>query len=266
MLQSNNIQFNSNYHWSAMSLLKIRKIRKATKATAAGLLIMFSAIGSAHSELSIQEKAPEASVINRYAALKNADARSTQLHQLIAELNQRVSSNPNDALAWELLAQIYYNNRYHAYAVYAASEAIDRGYSTTKLNKILLNSSAIISQSQLQADYLTEDVDAEFLKEYQHALSRIYGEIYGFNYDESLPKPPAPVVRPKAAKAKSSIKAHRSAPAKKKAQTASKTKVVVQQKSRPAPKATPVKKSASPAPAKSSGLSTADTDPFKILR
>lgn len=250
MLQSNN-----HYHWSAMRNFKI------SKAAVTGLIIMCSAIGTAHGELSIQEKEPEASVINRYATLKNADANSTQLHQLIAELNQKVSSNPNDSLAWELLAQIYYNNGYHAYAVYAASEAMEHGYSTPKLKKILLNSSAIISQSQLQADYLTDDVDQAFLKEYQFSLSKIYGEVYGFNYDESLPKSAAPIVRPKA---KASSKTSRSKPANKRVNTTPKRRAVVQPKSRPLPRVTPAKKPASPSPSRNSGSST--TDPFKILR
>lgn len=262
MLQSNSIQSNNHYHWSAMSLLKIFK---TSKALVAGLLISCAAMNVAHSELLIQEKEPEASVINRYAALKDADVSSTELHQLIAELNRRVSSNPNDSLAWELLAQIYYSNGYHAYAVYAASEAVERGYSTTKLKKILLNSSAIISQSQLQADYLTEDVDSEFLKEYQHALSKIYGEVYGFNYDESLPKPPAPIVRPRATKAKNTSGSRRSTTSNRKAQVAPKRKAVAQPKARPAPKATPANKQpVRQAPTTNSGSGT--KDPFKILR
>lgn len=255
MLQSNNVQSNKKYHWSAMSDFKI------SKAAFAGLIIMCSAMGTAHGELSIQEKEPEASIINRYATLKNADASSSQLHKLIAELNQKVSRDPNDSLAWELLAQIYYNNGYHAYAVYAASEATEQGYSTPKLKKILLNSSAIISKSQLQADYLTDDVDEAFLKEYQFALSRIYGQVYDFNYDESLPKPAAPILKPKA---RVSSKPSRSVPANKKVSATPKKRAVVQPKSRPVPTATPVKKPASPSPAKNSRSTT--TDPFKILR
>ena len=112
---------------------------KLPKALLAGLFIMGSAMSAAHSELVIQEKDPGSSIVNQFATLKNADAKSPQLHQLIANLNQRLAVNPNDSLAWEVLAQIYYNNGYHDYAVYAASEAMDRGQSTAELKNILLN-------------------------------------------------------------------------------------------------------------------------------
>ncbi|MEK6200577.1 hypothetical protein [Psychrobacter sp. P11G5] len=226
---------------------------KLPKAILVGLFITGSVMGTAHSELVIQEKDPGSSIINQYAKLKNADAKSPQLHQLISDLNQRLSSNPNDSLAWEILAQIYYNNGYHAYAVYAASEAINLGQNTSKLKKILLNSSAIVSQSQLQSDYLTDEVEADFLKEYQYALSKIYGEVYGFNYDESLPKPPAPVVKPRAAKTKSQRRAsvkRQVAPVKRK--TAVKQKLAASK---------PVKQQSTPR--KTTPIST---DPFKNVR
>ncbi|MGM8888190.1 hypothetical protein ACS8FD_19845, partial [Psychrobacter sp. 1U2] len=230
---------------------------KLPKAVFSGLLIMGTAIGTAHSELVIQEKDPSSSVINQFAKLKNADARSPQLHQLVSDLNHRLSVNPNDSLAWEILAQIYYNNGYTAYAVYTASEAINLGHSTAKLKKILLNSSAIVSQKQLQSDYLTDEVDADFLKEYQHALSKIYGEIYGFNYDESLPKPPAPVIKPRAVKNKTKSRKQRRTSVKKKASPV-KRQAAVKQRRAPTK---PVKKQS---PSKSS-LSIA-TDPFKNVR
>lgn len=225
-----------------------------------GLLTVGLTMGTAHSELSIQEKEPQSSMVNRYVALKNADAKSTELHQLIADLNQRVSINPSDGLAWELLAQIYYNNGYYAYAVYAASEAIDLGYKTDKTQKILLNSSAKVSENQLKADYLTEEVDADFIQEYQRALSKIYGEVHGFNYDESLPKPPAPVVRSRAAKSNTTSRAPRRAPVKKNTRaTPVKRKVVP----KPVPKAAPVRKPRQSSPRNNSSK---PSDPFSILR
>lgn len=231
-----------------------------SKAILTGLIIMGSAMTSAHSELVIQEKNPEASITNQYAALKNADESSPQLHQLITHLNQRVSVNPKDALAWEILAQIYYDNGYDDYAVYAANEAVNLGYSTATLKNILLNSGAHISQSQLQSDYLTEDMGKAFVKEYQSALSKIYGEVYGFNYDESLPKPPAPVVKPRALKTNSKSKPRRT-PVKK--QTAP-VKRRPAAKAKPAPKAQPVKKQSKPSTPRNN--TPKSTDPFSILR
>lgn len=250
MLQMNNTS------WLVGNFFRINRVNRAM---AIGVVLMVTAVNSAHSELSIQEKEPQSSVVNQYNLLKNADESSNQLHQLISSLKQRVAANPEDSLAWELLAQIYYNNGYHAYAVYAASEAIEQGYTTTKLKKILLNSSAIVAESQLKAGYLSGDVDSEFLKEYQHALSKIYGEVYGFNYDESLPKPPAPVVRAKPAKVKSKARSKSSVISKKKAKAAVKKKPIVKKR----PKAAPVKKPVKPAVRKSTPRST---DPFSILR
>lgn len=167
----------------------------SVKTALAGLAVIVTLAGSAHAELIIQEKDPSASIINRYEVLKDADYTSLELHQLVDDLNQRVANNPKDTLAWEILAQIYYSNGYDLYALYAASEAIDQGYSTNTLEKILLDSSMAVSQSQLQSGYLGEEVDQSFVTEYQYALSKIYGEVYDFNYDESLPKPPPPVLR-----------------------------------------------------------------------
>ena len=140
----------------------------------------------------------------------------------------------------------------------AASEAIDLGQSTAKLKKILLNSSAIVSQSQLQSDYLTDEVDAAFLKEYQYALSKIYGDIYVFNYDESLPKPPAPVVKPRSGKSGTKSKPQPQVSVKKASK--SMKKPAVKKPPRP-PKVKPVTK---PSPTKKSNAKS--TDPFSILR
>lgn len=241
----------------------IGNVSKVTKSAIAGFIIMYSAMSVAHSELSIQEREPESSITNRYAALKNADEKSVALHQLIAELNQRVTVNPADSLAWELLAQIYYSNGYHANAVYAASEAVEKGYSTPTLKKVLLNSSAMVAQNQLKGHYLSTDVDEDFIKEYQNALSKIYGSIYDFNYDESLPKPPAPIVRPKARQMKSTSNSRHRAPIPKKVKTTAKKKTVVQ-KPRVAPKVLPAKQPIKSLPSNSGKSSTAD--PFKILR
>jgi len=233
------------------------------KTLLVGFVVMVAAMSTAHSELVIQEKDPGSSIINQFNILKNADEKSPQLHQLVADLNQRLALNQNDTLAWEILAQIYYNHGYHSYAVYAASEAIDRGQSTDKLNKILLDSSAMVSQSQLQSDYLTDEVDATFLKEYQYALSKIYGDIYGFNYDESLPKLPAPVVKPRRAKTTSRPKVqHRSSV--KKQTTSTKRKAAVKRPQRQTLKTKPVNKTAKPSSPRNSNAKSAD--PFSILR
>ncbi|MBF0658431.1 hypothetical protein IPZ60_06735 [Psychrobacter sp. NG25] len=220
------------------------------KALLAGLLVMGSAMSAAHSELVIQERDPGSSITNQFATLKNANAQSPELHQLIADLNQRLAVNPNDALAWDILAQIYYNNGYHDYAVYAASEAMDRGQSTAELKNILLNSSAIIAQKQLQSGYLN-NVDAASKTEYQHTLSKIAGDVYGFNYDESLPKPPK-VIRRNVPKKTSSTK---------KSAASVKKKTVVK------PKTTYVKPVTKPAQTSSPRSNTpVSTDPFSILR
>ncbi|MEN6670381.1 hypothetical protein AAJP47_08400 [Psychrobacter sp. B38] len=239
---------------------KIKVSFKLSKTIMASVFIIGTAMGTAHSELVIQEKDPSASIVNQFTALKNANAKSPQLNQFIAELNNRLSLNPNDALAWEILAQIYYDNGYHAYAVYAASEAIDQGQRTDKLKKILLKSSAIVSQSQLQSGYLTDEVDAAFLKEYQYALSKIYGDMYGFNYDESLPKPPAPVVKPR--RASQSKTRYRSSV--KKQASATKRKAAVKRPPRQVPRAKPVNKPVKPSSPRNNNANTAD--PFSILR
>ena len=230
---------------------------KLPKALLAGLFIMGSAMSAAHSELVIQEKDPGSSIVNQFATLKNADAKSPQLHELIATLNQRLAVNPNDSLAWEVLAQIYYNNGYHDYAVYAASEAIDQGKSTAELKNILLNSSAIIAQKQLQSGYL-DNVDAAFKKEYQHTLSKIAGDVYGFNYDESLPKPPPVVVKPRAPKTIKTSKQTRE----KVASSTSKPKV--RRSTRTPSVVKPVTKTVQPSPSRSN--TPVSTDPFKYVR
>ncbi len=238
---------------------------KRSRTILVALLMTGLAVSTAHSELVIQEKDADSSIINQYATLKNTDVKSLPLHELIKDLNQRLSLNPNDSLAWEILSEIYYNHGYHAYALYAASEAISSGHSTENLKRILLNSSAIVSKSQLQSDYLTEDLEADFLEDYQYALSKIYGEVYGFNYDESLPKPVAPVVKPRAAKAKSKTRAQTRPSVQKKTQAApSKRKVIVKPNIRPVPKSKPVKQPVKQSSPKSSNAKS--TDPFSILR
>lgn len=256
---------NNGEHRLTMTSIRsnIRVIFKLPKTLLIGLFIIGTAMSAAHSELVIQEKDPDSSIINQFTALKNTDAKSPQLRQFITDLNQRLSLNPNDALAWEVLAQIYYDNSYYDYAAYAASEAIDRGQSTDKLKKILLNSSAVVSQSQLQSDYLTDEVDTAFLKEYQYALSKISGDIYGFNYDESLPKLSSPIAKLRRTKTVSKSKAQRRTAAKKQS-TSTKRRVSVKRPPRQAPKAKPVHKSAQPSSPRNSNAKSAD--PFSILR
>lgn len=237
---------------------------KLSKAIMMGAFIIGSAMSTAHSELVIQEKDPSAntsnSATNQFTALKNADLRSLQLHQFVAELNQKLTRDPKDALAWEQLAQIYYDHGYHSYAVYAASEAIELGQINSKIKKILLNSSAFVSQKQLQSGYLTNEADPAFLKEYQYALSKIYGDIYGFNYDESLPQP---VIKPRRAKPKASYRP----PVKRQAQpsksTTTKRQTAAKPSPRPVPRAKPVQK---PAPSSPKNSNSKSADPFSILR
>lgn len=259
--------FHTNNGECRLTMTNIRSNIRAhfqlPKTLLAGLFVMVSAMSTAHSELVIQEKDPSASIVNQFAALKNTDAKSPQLRQFVTELNNRLSLNPNDSLAWEILAQIYYDNGYHAYAVYASSEAIDQGRSTDKLKKILLNSSAVVSQSQLQSDYLTDEVDAAFLKEYQYALSKIYGDIYGFNYDESLPKPPSPVVKPRRTKTTSRPKVQYRSSVKKQA-SPTKRRAAVKRPPRQILKTKPVNKPAKPSSPRNSNAKSAD--PFSILR
>lgn len=236
---------------------------KLTRTMTAGVLIMWLTMNTSHSELVIQEKDPSASIMNQFEMLKNSDAKSPQLRQFVTELNQSVTRNPSDSLAWEILAQTYYNNDYHAYALYAASEAIDLGHSTAKLKKILLNSSAVVSQDQLQSDYLTDEVNEVFLTDYQYALSKIYGDIYGFNYDESLPKSSAPFVKPKKAKVKNKSRSRKRTVAKRQAKPV-KQKAARKRPSRQVPKTKPVNKLANPSFPKNSNAKS--TDPFSILR
>lgn len=234
---------------------------KLPKALLAGLFIMGSAMSAAHSELVIQEKDPSASVINQFATLKNATARSPQLHELIATLNQRLAANPNDALAWEILAKIYANNNYHDYAVYAANEAIELGQNTAPLKKILLDSSTIVVQRQLQSGYL-DGADESFIKEYQHVLNKITGEIHGLSHDESLPKPPK-IVRPvKIKEPKQTRKSGRKIKQQRKRDTsAASSKPIVRKPTRSAPVVKPITK---PKPPRSSN--TGSKDPFDVLR
>lgn len=226
--------------------------------------ISYTTMGVAHSELLIQERNPESSIINQYTNLKNANAGSVQLHQLVAQLNQRVTTNPNDVLAWELLAQIYYDNGYHDYAVYTASEAIDLGTSTAPMKKIILESSAAVSKNQLAANLsMTSKADNEFKEKYRSALSKIYGEVHGFNYDESLPKPIVVPSRNRAVNVRSSRNSSSRAVAAKptpkpRQSTPPKARAVTKPKPAPVAVKTPVSK---PATRKSSS-----SDPFSILR
>ena len=236
----------------------IGKPTRVSKTVLTGVLIASIAVSTAQAELSIQEKNPQDSVINQYASIKNKDTSSLELRNLAIALNQRVANNPKDSSAWEVLAQIYYSNNYHVYAVYAASEAIDLGNSNAELQKILLNSSAMVAKRQLQANYLADDIDEAFVTEYQHALSKIYGEVHGFNYDESLPKPPVVRVKPRAS-TPSRPRRNTTTPSRS-AATPSTRRAATPARAKPVP----VKRTASPAPAVNKSASS--TDPFANLR
>lgn len=244
----------------------LMKSIKWSKSLLLGVAIFGGTMSMAHSELTIEEKDPESSIINRFENLKDAELSDLALHELVNDLNNRLSANPKDSLAWGILAQIYYENGYDDYALYAANEAIDLGYNTTKLKRILLNSSVVVAENQLREDYLVEGVDEDFIKEYQYSLSRIYGEVYGFNYDESLPKAVAPVVRPKAKVSTSTVKRRPVSTARRRAPTPAPKKRV---SSPPKPKTTPVarpKVIVKPKSTTTPKTTGASSDPFKILR
>lgn len=131
---------------------------------------------------------PTAVLTEKYNALEGAAYESEALHELVDELNQRVHEHPEDFKAWEMLAKIYDYYGDYDYAIYAASEAVNLGYRTDTLKRVLLSSSVSMARDQLQSGYQEGIDDQVFLKNYQAALSSIYGEVHTFNYDESLPK------------------------------------------------------------------------------
>ena len=124
------------------------------------------------------------------AVVETAALKPEKVEQLVTQLNDYVLTHPEDRRAWETLAQTYYQYGYAEDAVYAAGEAVVLGSDAPYIKQILLLDSVALAESQIQSGYsigLAES-DATFLKEYQHALSKTYGDIYGFNYDESLSK------------------------------------------------------------------------------
>ena len=113
-----------------------------------------------------------------------------EVEKLVAQLSQYVLMHPEDRRVWETLAQTYDKYGYSEDAVYAAGEAAVLGSDAPYIKQILLLDSVALAKWQIQSGYsigLT-DSDAQFVKDYQQALSKTYGDIYGFNYDESLPK------------------------------------------------------------------------------
>lgn len=236
-------------------------IARYIKSMLAGALTLYLSMSTVHAELSIQEKDPESSLINAYNQIKDADYESAALHHFVNELTQRVDAHPEDFLAWELLAKIYDQHGDETYAVYAASEAINLGHSSEALQQILLSDSIGVAQDQLQSSYLVGITDTAFLKQYQSALSKIYGDVYGFNYDESLPKRTVRAYRVKtpkySAKPKASSRSSRAAATKRANKAAMRRRAAAKSKST-YKQAAPVKKSQPT----SSGVS----DPFVILR
>lgn len=142
-------------------------------------------------QLSHADDVQETSVNKAETAIVETEAlKPKDVEQLVTQLNNYVLTHPEERRVWETLAQTYYQYGYSEDAVYAAGEAAVLGSDAPYIKQILLLDSVALAKSQIQAGYsivLTEN-DATFLKEYQHALSKTYGDIYGFNYDESLPK------------------------------------------------------------------------------
>lgn len=224
---------------------------RAAKAIITGLVIMGAGFSVAHGD----DTSSTSSIMKQYEAIKSSEKRQpSQLYTLVEALNQTITANPKDRFAWEALAKIYYDNGYYTYALYSVSEATKLGESTASLQKILLDSSVQVVSSQLEAGYLNGSSD-KFVNEYKMTLSQIYGNVHGFNYDESLP---TPVVRTKKltntkpARARSAQKKERTR--KKNAAPRRITKTVIPKQKVPT-KRTPVKPS-----------SSAPTDPFGILR
>jgi hypothetical protein len=110
-------------------------------------------MGTAHGELSrIQEQDPGQVSLTSMLFLKNADKVTKVASIRLPTLNQITPCNPKDSFCLELLAQIYANNGYHAYAV-AASEALTQ-VSTATLKSILINKVKNLSHVEpLQSDY-----------------------------------------------------------------------------------------------------------------
>lgn len=231
----------------------------STDKVPTGLLVisigMLSSIGVAHAELSITEKDPESSIVNQYEQYKTSDLDDLSVSSFVDQLNQRVEQNPNDSLAWEMLAKVYYDYGDIDYAVYAASEAIDSGAADNALYSILLTGSTFIAVDQLESGYAQAIDDEAFIEQYQAALSKVYGTIHGFNYNEALPKP---VVRSTPARAAKKYTPKKRVTRNKRAAVKPKPKRNV------APKKTsrPVSKPKPQAPRKT----TPSGDPFKILR
>ena len=94
--------FHTNNYEHRLTMISIKSNIKVSfklpKAIITGAFIIGTAMSAAHSELVIQEKDPSTtnSTSNQFNALKNADIRSPQLHQFVAELNQRLTDNPKE--------------------------------------------------------------------------------------------------------------------------------------------------------------------------
>ena len=242
--------------------------KKLTYLVGVSLVISVTGITLANAEsidsnsnaVEVEDKVNDTSEIEQqYQLLKDSEANLTELLGLVTELNQIV----DEAEAWEILANVYYDNGYYNYALYAASEAVDLGVESENLQYILLNSSVILAEQQIDNGYLENITDKQFLEQYQAVLSKIYGDIHNFNYDESLPKP---VIRAKKRthKAKSNKKGYK----RKHYRTAKSTKQPTKSKQRSRTKASQAKKptsskktnpSSPPKPKKS-------IDPFILVR
>lgn len=241
-----------NKHKTKWFQLSIDKVATGLLVTSIGML---SNIGIAHAELSISEKDPESSIVNQYEQYKTSDLDALSVSSFVDQLNQRVEQNPKDSLAWEILAKVYYDYGDIDYAVYAASEAIDSGSMDNDLYTILLTGSSFIAADQLEAGYADQIDSEKFINQYQAAISKVYGTMHGFNYNETLPKP---VVRKTPSRAVKKYTPKKRVTRNKRAAVKSKPKPKVASKKRNRP----VSKPKPQAPRST----TPSVDPFKILR
>lgn len=206
-------------------------------------------------QLSHADDVQETSVNEAETAIVETEAlKPKDVEQLVTQLNDYVLTHPEDRRVWETLAQTYYQYGYSEDAVYAAGEAAVLGSEEPYIKQILLLDSVALAKSQIQEGYsigLT-DSDAAFLKEYQHALSKTYGDIYGFNYDESLPK--KRIVRKKYSQPRRTTSKKVTRPTPRKA-----TRTTVK---RPAKQVTAPRRATRSAPR----VSSSPRDPFDVVR
>ncbi len=189
-------------------------------------------------------------------SLETSSLGNEDVERLVTQLNAYITENPDNLRVWETLAQTYHQYGYLSEALYAAGEAEALGSEAPTIKKILLNDSVSLAEAQIQEGYTVgiTEADAGFVKDYQNALSKTYGNIYQFNYDESLPKPRRTVRSyraPKRAKTARPATTYKKSPAR--------ARYVAPKVRRKSPTVTAPKRPASK-------VSSAPRDPFKSVR